>query len=252
MTVDNEPITLFEIMKQSKINNISKEEAVNRLVQQKIENIEIQKLNLVATPMEVDAKMKELAKQNGLTYEQFKQALAQEGHNEEQIREQIEQKYKRDKLYKRIIGSKIQKPDFDELKSYYELHKNRFSMPEAVEIIEYLSPAKEALEMQKRSPMMQVPNIKATPKSINFSEINPQLASLLAGTPDGSFTPVLDLGKQSGMFFVKRKLGVKEADFQVVQKSVYAMLMQEREQAVVIEYFEKKKSEANIKVVRQP
>ncbi len=252
MTVDNEPITLYEIHSFTKQYNVPVSDAVNRLVQKKIEDIEIQKMNLVASPEEVDSKMQELAKQNNLSYEQFKQALVSEGHTEESLKEDIEEKFKRDKLYQKIIGAQIKKPDIEEMRSYYDLHIDRFKMPGSVQLIEYLSSSAKSLEIQKRQPMVKMPNIQTSQKTIDLKGINPQLSTLLVRTPEGSFTPVLNLGEQSGMFFINKKIGTKTASFQEAQQTLFEMLMKEKEQAVVIEFFEKKKSEANIKVVRRP
>jgi parvulin-like peptidyl-prolyl isomerase len=252
MTVDSEPITLYEIQSYTMQNKVSVEEAVNRLIQKKIEEIEIRKLGIVASPYEVDKKMQEIAKQNGMTEDQFKKALVSEGHSEKKIRQDIEDKFKRDQLYKKIVGSSIKKPDEEELKSYYDLHQNEFNMPTGVELIEYISPSREALEVQQKQPMMKMPNIEVTQKEVKLKSINPQLAQLLVQTPDGSFTPVLNLGKVSGMFFIQKKVGQQNVSFDMAKQQIFAMVMKSKEQASLIEYFEKKKSEANIKVIRRP
>lgn len=252
MTVDNQPITLYEIQNYAKQNKVPVAEAVNRLVQRKIEEIEIKKLGIIASPYDVDTKMKEIAKQNNMDYETFKKALVVEGHSEEGIRSDIEEKFKRDELYKKIIGSRVKKPDNEELESYYNLHKDQFNMPTKIALIEYISSSKEALEMQKKQPMVNMPNIKVSPKEVDLEKINPQLAMLLTQTADGTFTPVINLGENSGMFFVQKKSGVKNVSFAMAQKAIYGRVMKEKEQAVLIEYFEKKKSEANVKVIRRP
>ena len=252
MTVDNEPITLYEIQSYVDQHKVPVEEAVNRLIQRKIEEIEIKKLGIIASPYEVDKKIEEIAKQNNMSVAEFKKALVAEGHSEKKIREDIEDKFKRDELYKRIVGSSLKKPDEEELRSYYNLHQKEFNMPTSVEVIEYISSSKEALEAQQKQPMFNMPNIKVTPKTINLKQINPQLAQLLIQTPDGSFTPVLNLGKQAGMFFVKNKGSQNTVSFEMAKQAIFARVMKEKEQAALIEYFEKKKSEANVKIIRRP
>jgi parvulin-like peptidyl-prolyl isomerase len=252
ITVDNEPITLYEIQSYVIQHKIPVEEAVNRLIQKKIEEIEIKKLGIVASPYEVDKKIEEIAKQNNMTVEEFKKALVAEGHSEKKIRSDIEDKFKRDELYKRIVGSSLKKPDEEELRSYYELHQDEFNMPTTVELIEYISNSKEALEAQKKQPMVNMPNIKVTPKTLDLKSINPQLAQLLLQTPNSSFTPVLSLGKQSGMFFVKNKGGKNSVSYEMAKKAIFMRVMKEKEQAALIGYFEKKKSEANVKIIRRP
>ncbi len=252
MTVDSEPITLYEIQSYTQQNKVPVEEAVNRLIQRKIEEIEIRKLGIIASPYEVDKKMQEIAKQNGMTEAQFKKALVAEGHSEKRIRQDIEDKFKRDELYKKIVGSSLKKPDEEELQSYYDLHQSEFNMPSSVELVEYISTSKEALEAQQKQPMVNMPNIEVSQKTVELKSVNPQLAGLLAQTPDGSFTPVLNLGKVAGMFFVQKKIGKQNVSFTMAKQEIFARVMKSKEQASLIEYFEKKKSEANVKVIRKP
>jgi len=252
MTVDSEPITLYEIQSFVAQNKVPVEEAVNRLVQKKIEDIEIRELGIIASPYEIDNKIKELAAQNKMSLEQFKQELTKEGLTENDIKAKIEEQYKRDTLYKKIVGSSLKKPDEEELKSYYETHQKEFNFPTKVEVIEYLAESKEALEVVRKQPMINQPNVQVTPKTVDLKSINPQLAGLLLNTKNKTFTPVLTLGKISGMFFVIQRAGQKHISYEEAKQSIFARVLKAKEQAALIEYFEKKKSEANIKIVRRP
>lgn len=252
MTVDNQPITVYEVQSFMQQYKLSAEEAVNRLIQRKIEESEIKRLGIIASPYEVDKRMKELAERNNLSYSQFLRALKEEGQDEQELRTQIEDKIKQEELHKKIIGANIKKPDEEELKSYYNLHKDQFTMPTKVKLIEYISKSKEVLEQQQMQPMAQLPGIDITPKEVEIDKINPQFAMLFSSTQEGTFTPIINLDDVQGMFFIQKKSDVKEVPFAMAKQQIYARVMQEKEQAVLIEYFEKKKSEANIKVIRKP
>jgi len=252
ITVENEPITLYEIKSFSEKNNISTKESVDTLIQRRVEDIEIKKLGIIVSPYDIDKKMKEIAKQNNLDLESFVKALQIQGIDEKTVRYDIEEQLKREILYKRVSSSKLKKPEEDELKRYYDIHKDEFNMPTKIELIEYISPRKDALELQKRQPMVNMPNISVKSKTLELKSINPQLAQLLAQTPDGSFTPVLNLGNQSGMFFIQKKSNIQNISFDMAKQQIFAKVMKEKEQAVLIEYFEKKKSETTIKIIRKP
>ncbi len=251
MSVDNEPITLYEIQTLSMQHQISKKEAVDRLIQIKIEDIEIKNLNIVVSPYDVQKRLSEIAKQNGMDESTFKKALALEGKSEKSLKKELEDGLKREKLYTKIVSAKLKQPDEDEVKAYYEQHKSKFSMPSSIELIEYLSPSADALELQKRQPMVNMQNIQVTPKKLELNSINPQLAQLLTNTPVGSFTPVLNLGQHKGMFFIQKLGDAKLGSYELSKKAVFETMMRQREQSVLIEYFEKKKSEAVIKTVRK-
>jgi hypothetical protein len=100
--------------------------------------------------------------------------------------------------------------------------------------------------------MINQPNVQVTPKTVDLKSINPQLAGLLLNTKNKTFTPILNLGKISGMFFVIKRAGQKHISYEEAKQSIFARVLKSKEQAALIEYFEKKKSEANIKIVRRP
>jgi hypothetical protein len=251
MSVDNEPITIYEIQTLSTIQQISKKEAIDRLIQMKIEDIEIKKMGIVVSPYDIEKRLEQIAKQNGMDVETFKKALILEGQSEKSLKKDLENSLKREQLYTKIVTAKLKQPNEDEVKAYYEQHKNKFNMPSSVELVEYLSASGEALELQKRQPMVNMENIQVTPKKIELNSINPQLAQLLASTPAGSFTPVLNLGQHMGMFFIQKIGDAGLGSYEMSKKAVFETIMAEREQSTLMEYFEKKKSEAVIKTVRR-
>ena len=126
-------------------------------------------------------------------------------------------------------------------------------MPGSVEVLEYLSNSGEVLNAIASQPMVQFPNVKVTPKTIPLDKVNPQIAMLLVKTADSSFTPVINAGNGTfAMFFVKSKTKGTIVPYEKVRNRIFAEVMKDREQALLIEYFEKKKSEAHIKVIRKP
>ena len=253
MTVNGNPITLYEINQFSKQNHISKEDAVNALIQEKIEEEEIQKQGIYATPNEVDKRIMMIAQQNKMNLSQFEAALKKEGKTLESLRKDLEKQIKKEKLYGKILAGKIKKPDEETIKAFYESHKNEFTIPGKVKIQEYLSNDPRALQAIRMQPMLMLPNVKITPRTLDPRKTNPQLMQLILQTPTKQFTPIVQLGKdQAAMFFVEYKGKPKVAPYDQVKQAIMMRLMKEQEQANLIAYFEKKKSEADIKVIRKP
>ncbi len=253
MTVDGEPITLYEIDQLSKRAKISKEDAVNALIQEKIEDEEMRKQGIYASPEEVDQRIMMIAKQNNMTLSQFEQALRKEGKTLESLRKDLEKQIKKEKLYQKILAGKLKKPDEKALKAYYESHKREFTIPGKIKIQEYLSNDPRALQAIRMQPMLMLPNVKITPRTLDPQKTNPQLLQLILQTPVKQFTPIINLGKnQAAMFFVSYKGKPKVAPFNQVKQAIAMRLMKEQEQANLIAYFEKKKSEADIRVLRKP
>lgn len=253
ITVNGDPITLSEIRTFSQKNHLSKEDAVNALIQQKIEEEQIRKNGIYATPDEVDKRIMMIAKQNHMTTAQFEAALKKEGKTLESLRHDLEEQIKKEKLYRKILAGKLKKPSEEELKAFYESHKKEFTIPGTVKIQEYLSNDPRALQTIRMQPMMMLPNVKITPRTLDPQKTNPQLMQLILSTPVKEFTPIVNLGQnQAAMFFVVSKGKPKVAPYNQVKQAIMMRLMKEQEQANLIAYFEKKKSEADINVLRKP
>ncbi len=253
MTVNGSPITLYEIKAFSKKAHIPIEDAVNALIQEKIEQEEIQKQGIYATPDEIDQRIDMIAKQNHMTPRQFQKALKKEGTTIEALKKDIEKQIKKEKLYQKLLANKLKKPTEEEMRAYYQKHKNEFTVPGKIKIQEYLSNDPRALQAIKMQPMLMLPNVKITPKKVDPRKTNPQLIQLLMQTPLKQFTPIVNLGKnQAAMFFVESKGKAVTAPFEQVKQNIFMRIMKEQEQANLIAYFEKKKSEADIKVLRKP
>ncbi len=252
MTVDNEPITLSEIRVFGQQNRLSKEDAVNALVQKKLEDQAIAAAGIFVNPLEVEKEAAFFAKKNGVDISGLKAELAKQGSSYEKFKADIAAKLKRDKLYKKIIGGRLKKADDAALRAYYEAHKKEFKMPGNIQVIEYTSDDGKALQMIQMNPMMNQTNVKTREKTIEAAKTNPKLFALLLQTPETTFTQIINTGKGLVMFFVKEKSNDTVLGFNQVKQNIFAKVMKEKEQALLIEYFEKKKSEATIKVIRKP
>ena len=252
MTVDNEPITLSEIRAFQQQNKISKEDAVNALVQKKLEEQAIREAGIFVNPLEIDKEVAFFAKKNGIDVPGLKAELTKQGTTFEKFREDIAKKLKHDKLYKKIVSGRLKKADDASLRAYYDTHKKEFKMPGNIQVIEYRSDDGKALQMIQMNPMMNQTNVKMQEKTIQAAKTNPKLFALLLQTPETTFTQIINTGKGFVMFFVKEKSKDTVVGFNQAKQNIFARVMKEKEQALLIEFFEKKKSEAIVKVIRKP
>ncbi len=252
MTVDNEPITLSEIRTFQQQNKLSKEDAVNALVQKKLEEQAVREAGIFVNPLEIDKEVEFFAKKNGIDVAGLKAELTKQGTSFEKFKPDIAAKLKRDKLYKKVIGTRLKKADDASLRAYYDTHKKEFKLPGNMQVIEYTSTDGRALQMIQMNPMMNQANVKMQEKTIEAAKTNPKLFALLLQTPETTFTQIINTGKALVMFFVKEKGRDRVLGFDKVKQNIFARVMKEKEQALLIEYFEKKKSEATIKVIRKP
>jgi hypothetical protein len=252
MTVDNEPITLAEIKAFQTQNKISKEDAVNALIQRKLEEQVIKEYGIYVNPYDVDKEAELFAKKNGVDMAGLKKGLEKQGVSLEKFKADLAEKLKRDKLYKKILAGRMKRPDDATLKAYYETHKKEFKLPGNIKVIEYSAKDGKALQMLQMAPMMNHPNVKMKEKTIEAAKVNPKLFALLLQTPETTFTQIINTGDGFVTFFIKEKGRDKVISFEQAKQNIMARVMKEKEQALLIEFFEKRKSEAIIKVIRRP
>ncbi len=146
----------------------------------------------------------------------------------------------------------MKKPTHEQMKAFYEKHKNEFTIAGKIKIQEYTAKDPQALQAIQMRPMLMLPNVKITTKTLDPNKTNPRLIQFLLQTPLRKFTPIVNLGEYSAMFFILKKEAPITASYEQVKQNIFMRLMKEQEQANLISYFEKKKSEANIKVIRKP
>jgi len=250
--VNGMPITTFEIKQFAKTNHVSLNDALTALIQQKIIEIETAKAGIIVTPEEIDNEIMRLAKANKMDMKTFSRALAKEGKNINDLKKQIVQKIKKDKLYEKILKQNLNKPTEEDLKRFYELHKKELNAPYKVDVIQYVSMDKDKLIQKLKTPAFPIDGVHDGKTSLPLDNIPPQLSNILVKTPNGKLTPVLNIGGGKFVAFKVLKKYTRKANFNDVKQRLLGAYMQERQQAKLIEYFEKKKSEANVKIIRKP
>jgi len=250
--VDGLPITTFEIKDFAQKNHISINDAVNALIQQKLAEEEIAKLGITATQSEVENAIAELAKRNNMDLDTFKKQVVAQGKTIYELKQDIARDIKKEKLYQRILAGKIKKPTEEDLKRIYEQHYDEFNMPTKVDVIQYVSNDKERLLTKLRTPAFPIEGVAEGKTSLPLNAIPPNLAKTLIKTKVGSVTPIMSIGGGRYVAFKVLKKYNKNISFDEVKPKLQMAYLAERRQAKLIEYFEKKKAEATIKVIRKP
>lgn len=252
MLVNGDPITIYELKSFASKNGISMDDAVSSLVQQKLELQEAKKLGITASSLEIDNEMLKLAEHNKLSLEEFKRELRREGKSESELREQIRKKIIRDKLYQTILSSSLEKPTEEDLKRFYELHSKDLNTPTKVDVIQYVSMDKERLKTKLRTPAFPIEGVSAGKTTVPLNAVPPQLAEILLKTKVGRHTPILNIGQGRYVAFKILKKHQRHIPYESIKSKLFGAYMNERQQAKLVEFFEKKKAEANIKVIRKP
>ncbi len=250
--VNNEPITMLDILNTSKMLNVNKKEATELLIEQKLEESEIKRLGINVDEFELEDALEKFAKDRGLTLNELKELIKQKGISWEEYKTNFKKQLLKKKLYQKIASTKISQPDEEELLKYYKDHIKEFSVPKFVDIVKYISNSKAALNAVIKNPMASIPGVQIGEERVDVSKVNPELAFLLQNTKEASFTPIIPLGDKFLLIYVKKKIKETPMEFENVKNAVLAKIMDERKKEAIKDYLAKLKVNAKIKVLRLP
>lgn len=255
ITIDDEPITLYEIKQERAISNLSIKQTVNQLIRTKLEQIEAKKRNIDISNEDVLEDIKKVAAQNNMSLSQLYEAMnSSRNMSESQVKSKTREKLLKQKLFNAIAISQMEEPSESEVQEYYSLHFKEYQMPKSIDLVVYSSQDQNALQQKISNPMMNVASVTTEDKTIETSQINPQFASLLAQTDIAHFTPVLPNGQQNGYvsFYVLKKNEINTPSLEQIHDQIQNKIMDEKREQVLSEHFQRMRVNADIKILRLP
>ena len=254
VVVKNSAITLHDIKKQMQASKLTSKQALDFLIRQKLEELEIIERKISVSSSEVYEEIKKTAARNKLSVSKFYDVVRESsGLTSFELKEKIKQRLLSQKLYSAIAYSHMSEPTQSEIKEYYELHKTKFSHPSSFEVTVYVSQDKANLQSKINNPMFYSPEIQMKDEVLKYGMISSGLAALLEKTPLNSFTDVVPNGKGGFMsFYIKSKEAGEEASIQSVENEIINAIMGEKREQVLGDYFARLRSNADIKIIRTP
>jgi len=243
-TVNNIPITSYEVEKLSKRLNIDKNKALNILLDQKLIESEIKKRGIVVDDFELESALETIAKRNGFNLLEFKNILIQRGDYEKLIN-QIKNDLLKKKLFDEIVQTKL-KIDDNEIKNYYENNKDEFKVFKKIEVVKYSANNKALLEKIKQNPL-STKNVKVENKIYYANELPLNLLFLFKETKEGAFTPIINERGYYSMFYIAKKENSYYLPFEKVKNLIANKLINEKREKILKEYFSKLKNKAYVK-----
>jgi len=250
LTVNEDPITLYDIDKTMVQNNIDKNKAVSLLVDKVLYDQLVKKHNITADIFDVNNYIEKLAAQNGMDLYTFKSIIRQRYQNFETFENEAKQKVIRQKLLQKIVKGQLKIATEDDLKVYYENNKDKFVTAKTIELVQYSSKNKASLTNATKNPLMVSQDVQRTPLALETKDVNPQLQYLLNNTKVGKFTPIFASNRAYNALYITKKEGTTTLSFDTVKAKIFNDLMSVREKKYLKDYFEKEKLTADIKIVR--
>ena len=174
------------------------------------------------------------------------------GISSKDLKVKVKQKLLSQKLYGAIAYSKNSEPTSSEIEEYYELHKENFAHPSSFNVIIYQAQNKSALQEKIANPMFNAPSVGTNEQTLPYDRISPELAKLLEKTPQYSYTPIIPDGKGGHMsFYIQSVESAKEGGVQSVSKQIKNMIMADKREQVLGDYFARLRLNADIQTLRE-
>lgn len=251
--VNNTPITLYQIDKIAEKMNISKEKALEFLIDEKIKEDEIKTLGIFVDEFEIEDRMEAIAKSNNLSKKELVDILESKFISLKEYKEELKKKIMQEKLIRKIFSQESIFVDDEDALIYYKNNPQNFTLPAKVKITKYATKNKRELENFLANPLIINQAIVTESEVVDTSALNPSLASLVAETKEGAFTPILPTGNDIFVaIFVEEKLDMVQKEFDDVKNAIVDKLREESESKAIDRYFKKQRSMAKIITLRVP
>ncbi|GAA8299310.1 hypothetical protein HpDR21_12400 [Helicobacter pylori] len=251
LLVNSSPITLYQIQEEQKKSKVSKAQARDRLIAERIKNQEIERLKIHVDDDKLDQEMAMMAQQQGMDLDHFKQMLMAEGHYK-LYRDQLKEHLEMQELLRNILLTNVDTSSETKMREYYNKHKEQFSIPTEIETVRYTSTNQEDLERAMADPNLEIPGVSKANEKIEMKTLNPQIAQVFISHEQGSFTPVMNGGGgQFITFYIKEKKGKNEVSFSQAKQFIAQKLVEESKDKILEEHFEKLRVKSRIVMIRE-
>lgn len=245
VTVDGEAITTAEIRAVREQMDVSKKEAIDILIQDRLQQIAIRDIHVPES--DVDKKIEMIAKQNNITVSKMQKVLKEQGTSWTQYRTSIQKAMKKEKFFAQKVAREMPQATDEKLMVYYQEHQNEFMIPATISVTEYSASTKKGLEQLMKS--QEGPAGKA--QELDTAALNPTMLQMMLQTPTGGFTQPLNAGDRYIVYRVESKNGQAQIAFEQVKPVLAGKWQQEQREKALKDYFKKMRTGAVIEFIRK-
>jgi parvulin-like peptidyl-prolyl isomerase len=246
LTVEGEAVTTAEIRAVQQQLDISKEKAIDLLIQDRLQKAAMK--NIIISEEAVDQKIAQIAAQNNVSIPKMQKILKQRGTTWTKYRSSIKESLKKEKFYREKVIATIPTPSEDELKLFYANHKEEFTLPSTISMIEYSSASEAALKNFLQTKKKK--GIKSRSVKKSTKDINPALLSTILQTQNGSYTRPFNTGNKYISYKILSKQGKINMPFEASKGAVAAKWKQQQQSKALKDYFQKMRTNADVHYIR--
>lgn len=291
--VNDDIITLFELNRsfkpyEEKIRKLGystdkehkmlfkvREDMLNRLIDQKLQDQEVEPLKIKIDEREIDQTIERIKETNYYTDEDLRLTLANEGLTMEEYRKRIKEQILRTKLINLKVRSKIVITKED-ITSYYKNHpdkyggKKKYHLHNIIIKVPLFADEREKDKIKARMDEI-LTELKAGESFENMAktysesslgagggdlglfrldELSPQLQNTIKEMKAGEFTPVLDTDQGFQIFFVKEIVKTSGKPLEEVSPEIEKILFNEIVEKKFQSWLEELRNQSVIKIIK--
>lgn len=246
LIVEGEAVTTAEIRAVQAQLGVPKKEAIDLLIQDRLQKSAMKDIQI---PEEsIDAKISDIAAQNNITVPKMQKILLEQGTTWVQYRKSIKESLKKSKFFQKEVVASIPKPSDDELKLFYNSHKELFTIPTSISLTEYSSPSKSKIDTFMKTRTAK--NIKSRTITKYTKNLEPSMLTILMQTQNGNYTRPINAGDRHIVYRVNSKKGRTTMPFEMAKGAVGAKWKEQQQSKALKDYFEKLRTRADIQKIR--
>ena len=246
LIVEGEAVTTAEIRAVQTQMGLSKSKAIDILIQDRLQKAAMK--DIIIPEENIDKKISEIAVQNDVTIPKMQKILQEQGTTWIKYRSSIRDGLKKERFYQDEVVASTPTPAPDELKLYYKNHKQDFTIPTNISIVEYAATSKANMEKFLRTHKKSY--VKAKRMTKHLKNLESTILTMLLQTPNGGYTPPLNAGDKYITYKVLSKKGKTIMPYEAAQGAVAAKWKQEQQGKALKDYFEKLRTRADIQILR--
>ncbi len=244
-SVDGQAVTSYEVAKTAKEMNLSPQQALNYIIDQKLLKEQADRLGVSVSDFDIENAMQKIANKNSMSLFEFKAYLQSRGELKK-FKEQLKNSLLKQKLFAQIVNSQI-KISPQEIKNYYQNHKNDFSVFKSIQVTAYYAKDPALLEKLKTNPLFSG-NVITKTYVYSYNDIPQNLVYIFKKTKAGEFTPVMNQGTNFVMYYIDKKDGKVVLPFDEVKNIIANKIYAQKREQILNSYLSKLKNQADIKI----
>lgn len=247
LTVDQEIITEYEISKLMQEKKISKQEAINELIDDKLELAEIKKYKIFVNEFELENEMNKMLMQSNSSLNQLKANLSKKDF--QKAKENFKKQLEKRRLYEALVSAYKVDTSEQGLRSYYDSNPDDFVIFTQISV-EVLS-SSEASELEKlKTSKRKAASIQSESVILSPQNSDIRLLAFLSRLKPGEYTPIMQNNDIFMMYKVKNKEQAQTLAFDEIKSEITNLYASKQREEYLSDYFNKLRAKADIKYLR--